>query len=190
MDQGPKEMDGEPSLESLIEAVASRQDRAAFASLFRHFAPRVKSYLMRSGGDETLAEEVMQEAMVQIWRKAHLFDRHQAAASTWVFTIARNKRIDRLRGERRPELDPNDPSLIPDAEPRADALVEAVQNKDVLDAALKKLPQEQSDLIRLAYYDDKSHGEIASETGLPLGTVKSRIRLALSRLRQEVTQIE
>ena len=175
--------------ESLVEAIAAQRSREAFASLFEHFAPRLKSYLMRLGTDAAAAEEVVQEAMVMVWRKADSFDRRQASASTWIFTIARNKRIDRLRRERRPELDPNDPALVPDPEPQADRSVEALQSRDRILAAMENLPVEQSDLIRMAYFDDKSHAEIAAETDLPLGTVKSRIRLALGRMRREVEDL-
>ena len=175
--------------ESLVEAIAAHRSREAFAELFEHFAPRLKSYLMRLGTDAAAAEEVVQEAMVMVWRKAESFDRRQANASTWIFTIARNKRIDRLRRERRPELDPNDPALVPDPEPQADRSVEARQSRHRILAAMENLPVEQSDLIRMAYFDDKSHAEIAAETDLPLGTVKSRIRLALGRMRREVEDL-
>jgi RNA polymerase sigma-70 factor (ECF subfamily) len=178
---------GEPvSHDLLIEAVARDRDKAAFAALFGHFAPRLKSYLMRLGTEGSAAEEVVQEAMVMVWRKAESFDRRQASASTWIFTIARNKRIDRLRRERRPELDPNDPALVPDPDQAADRTVEARQARERVLSAMEKLPVEQSELIRLAYFDDKSHAEIAAEKELPLGTVKSRIRLALGRMRREV----
>lgn len=178
-----------PSNDDLIDAVARYRDKAAFAELFSHFAPRLKSYLLRLGTDDSTAEEVVQEAMVMVWRKAESFDRSQASASTWIFTIARNKRIDRLRRERRPELDPDDPALVPDPEPPADRTMEAAQARDRLLAAMENLPPEQSELIRMAYFDDKSHTEIAAESGLPLGTVKSRIRLALGRLRREVDDL-
>ena len=177
------------SHDALIEAIAARRDKAAFADLFAHFAPRLKSYLLKLGADEPTAEEVVQEAMVMVWRKAESFDRRQASASTWIFTIARNKRIDRLRRERRPELDPNDPALVPDPEISADRSLEASQARGRLQEAIEKLPKEQSELIRLAYFEDKTHGEIAADSGLPLGTVKSRIRLALGRLRREVDDL-
>ncbi|SDF55798.1 sigma-70 family RNA polymerase sigma factor [Thalassobaculum litoreum] len=184
------DIDADPvSYETLIEAVATQRSKAAFGELFEHFAPRLKSYLMRLGTESSAAEEVVQEAMVMVWRKAESFDRRQASASTWIFTIARNKRIDRLRRERRPELDPNDPALVPDAEPQADRSVEARQSRVRILTAIKNLPEEQSELIRMAYFDDKSHAEIAVEKDLPLGTVKSRIRLALGRMRREVEDL-
>lgn len=176
--------------EDLIEAIAETQDKAAFAALFEHFAPRLKSYILRLGADDGTAEEVSQEAMVMVWRKAASFDRRQASAGTWIFTIARNKRIDRLRRERRPELDPEDPALVPDAPKSADKAVEGRQAEEKLRVVIENLPAEQSDLIRAAYFEDKTHREIADERGIPLGTVKSRIRLALARMRKEVEDFE
>ncbi|WP_226893698.1 sigma-70 family RNA polymerase sigma factor [Nisaea sediminum] len=176
--------------EDLIEAIAARRDREAFRLLFEHFAPRLKSYLMRLGAEPTVAEDVAQEAMVMVWRKAESFDRRQAGASTWIFTIARNKRIDRLRREKRPELDPNDPALVPSEEPAPDRTLQNAQAGKRVAAAMRALPQEQAELVRRAFYEDLSHSQIAEESGLPLGTVKSRIRLALARLRHEMKDFE
>ncbi|SMF72810.1 RNA polymerase sigma-70 factor, ECF subfamily [Tistlia consotensis] len=173
-----------PTQALLIQAVAERRDREAFGQLFRYFAPRVKSYLLRLGAEDGLAEEIAQEAMVAVWRKAASFDPAQASVSTWVFTIARNKRIDGLRRLRRPELDPEDPALQPEARPAADRLLDASEREERLRRALNTLPEEQAEVIRLAFFEDKAHAAIASETDLPLGTVKSRLRLALTRLRR------
>lgn len=178
------------SFDGLIEAIALRADRAAFAELFAHFAPRLKAYLMRLGSDAATAEEVVQEVMLTIWRKAASFDRQQASASTWIFTIARNRRIDRLRRERRPEFDPNDPALVPDAPEDADRTVWTGQIGGRVRAAIESLPAEQSDLIRRAYFEELSHREIAESSGLPLGTVKSRIRLAMQRLRERMEDLD
>ncbi len=186
MDRLPLDM----THEDLIEAIAGSQDKAAFQQLFEHFAPRLKSYLLRLGADAAMAEDVAQEAMVMVWRKAASFDRRQAGASTWIFTIARNKRIDRLRRERRPELDPDDPGLVPAAEPAPDRSLQDGQARQRIAAAMKALPDEQADLVRRAFFDDESHSRIAEESGLPLGTVKSRIRLALTRLRHEMKDFE
>lgn len=176
--------------EDLIEAIAGTQDKTAFRQLFDHFAPRLKSYLLRLGADPAMAEDVAQEAMVIVWRKAASFDRRQAGASTWIFTIARNKRIDRLRRERRPELDPDDPGLVPAAEPAPDRQLQDDEARTRIAAAMRALPDEQADLVRRAFFDDESHSRIAEERGLPLGTVKSRIRLALTRLRHEMKDYE
>lgn len=167
----------------LIERIANHGDRQAFAALFRHFAPRLKAYLRRMGAAEGLAEELAQEVMLIVWRRAPQFDHRQAGASTWIFTIARNKRIDSLRRERRPEFDPDDPTLVPEPLAAADRTVELGQQEERLKHAVTALPQEQSRLLHMAYFEDKSHSHIAAELGLPLGTVKSRLRLALARLR-------
>ncbi|WP_439153857.1 sigma-70 family RNA polymerase sigma factor [Yoonia sp.] len=164
-----------------VTAVRDRKDKAAFAELFAYFAPRVKSFLMKSGATPDLAEECTQEVMVTLWNKAHLFDPAKASVSTWIFTIARNRKIDLLRKQKRPE--PEDLPWGPEAEPdQADALG-LQQDTEKLGQALATLPAEQRTLIERAYYGELSHSEIAAETGLPLGTIKSRIRLALDRLR-------
>lgn len=166
---------------SLVERVKVHQDRAAFSELFRHFAPRVKAFLMKSGAAETLAEECTQEVMAALWTKAHMFDPSRASVSTWVFTIARNRKIDALRRQRRPE--PEDIPWGPEAEPDQEDVLTLQQESEQLARAISELPAKQRDLIEKAYFGDLSHSEIAEETGLPLGTIKSRIRLALDRLR-------
>ncbi|HTP77244.1 MAG TPA: sigma-70 family RNA polymerase sigma factor [Rhizomicrobium sp.] len=170
-------------LNALIVAVGRDRDRAAFRELFDHFAPRVKGYLLRLGAGGAVAEELAQEAMLTLWRKAGLFDPGKASASTWIFTIARNLRIDAIRRERRPEIDANDPTLLPEGERHADETMDWAQAEDRLRRALAELPREQSQIIELSFLADKPHSAIAAELGLPLGTVKSRIRLAMARLR-------
>ncbi|MBL8672446.1 MAG: sigma-70 family RNA polymerase sigma factor [Alphaproteobacteria bacterium] len=173
-------------LDSLIQAVGRNQDKQAFRRLFEHFAPRVKAYLIRMGSDPAQAEDLMQEAMLMVWRRSESFDPSQAGASTWIFTIARNKRIDSLRRERRAELDPEDPSLVPAAPASADSVISAQERAGQLRIAIAALPGEQARLLQLAFYEDKTHSEIAADERLPLGTVKSRLRLALGRLRKHV----
>jgi RNA polymerase sigma-70 factor (ECF subfamily) len=170
-------------LNALVVAVGHARDRAAFQALFDHFAPRVKGYLLRLGAGNAVAEDLAQEAMLTLWRKAALFDPKKASASTWLFTIARNLRIDAIRKERRPELDANEPSLQPGAERGADESFDWAQAEDRLHAALAELPREQAEIIELSFLAEKPHSMIANELGLPLGTVKSRIRLAMARLR-------
>lgn len=162
--------------------VARNRDEAAFARLFAHFAPRVKAFLIKSGSNPGMAEDCAQDVMATVWNKAGQFDPARASVATWVFTIARNRRIDLLRKARRPE--PEDLPWGPEPEPdQADAM--ALQQETAqLSAALKTLPAAQRELIEKAYFGDLSHGEIAGITGLPLGTIKSRIRLALDKLRQ------
>lgn len=169
---------------ALVCAVRDRQDRAAFAALFRHFAPRVKGFLMKSGADAALAEECAQDVMATLWQKAHLFDPARASVATWVFTIARNRRIDALRRSRRPE--PEELPWGPEPEPDQAEVLEAQQETERLGQALARLPEAQRVLVERAYWGEVSHSEIAAETGLPLGTIKSRIRLALERLRTEL----
>lgn len=169
------------ALAKLIVTIAECGDRDAFASLFRHFAPRVKSYLLRLGATSESAEELAQETLLTVWRRAAAFDPAKAAASTWIFTIARNLRIDRARREGRP-IPGDDPSdLVFQSLP--DSLVSASEDQARIGRALAKLPKEQAQVITLAFFGDKPHSEIAGELGLPLGTVKSRLRLALGRLR-------
>lgn len=175
-------------LAGLLNAVGRNRDRGAFAELFQYFGPRVKAYLMRQGANEALAEELVQESMIMVWRRAESFDVSKSGASTWIFTIARNKRIDALRREKRPEYDPDDPALVPAAVEDADAMVEAAQQSQRLSVAIKTLSKEQADLVRMAYFEDKAHGRIAEETALPLGTVKSRLRLALGHLRKALME--
>ncbi len=164
-----------------IYAVRDEKDRSAFAELFAYFAPRVKSFLMKSGASPDLAEECTQEVMATLWNKAHMFDPTKASVSTWIFTIARNRKIDLLRKQRRPE--PEDLPWGPEAEPDQTEAIGLQQETEQLGKALATLPPEQRTLIERAYFGDLSHSEIAAETGLPLGTIKSRIRLALDRLR-------
>ena len=164
-----------------LARIRDDRDEAAFVDLFRYFAPRVKAFLMRSGADAAMAEECAQEVLATVWRKASQFDPSRASVATWIFTIARNKQIDVLRRSRRPE--PEDLSWGPEAEPDQADVVALQQETEQLGAAMAALPEKQRDLIEKAYFGDLSHSEIAAETGLPLGTIKSRIRLALDRLR-------
>ncbi|MDD3444888.1 MAG: sigma-70 family RNA polymerase sigma factor [Zavarzinia sp.] len=172
------------TLADLVEAIAERGDRAAFARLFAHLAPRLKAFLMRLGASAGTAEELVQDVMLTIWRKAASFDRRQSSVTTWTYTIARNRRIDLIRRETRPDLDPEEPALQPSAPVAADTALEVERRDAALRMAIAELPEEQADLLRLAYYEGKSHSEIADIRNLPLGTVKSRMRLAFNRLRR------
>lgn len=165
-------------------AIRDKQDQSAFAEIFAYFAPRVKAFLMKSGASPDLAEEVTQEVMATLWRKSHMFDPAKASVSTWIFTIARNRKIDVLRKQRRPE--PEDLTWGPEAEPDQEDVLVLQQETEKLGEALAALPEKQRELIVRAYYGDLTHSEIADQTGLPLGTIKSRIRLALDRLRHQM----
>lgn len=167
----------------LMERIASHGDRAAYATLFDHYAPRVKGYLAGLGLEPARAEDLTQEVMVAVWRKADSFDRRKATVSTWIFRIARNRRIDLFRRERTATLDPDDPQLSPDALPLPDAGLESAERESQVAAALADLPPEQREMVRAAFYEDLTHSEIAERFGLALGTVKSRLRLAFEKLR-------
>jgi RNA polymerase sigma factor (sigma-70 family) len=176
----------DPDWAAELARVAESQDRAAFGRLFQHFAPRLKSWLMRTGSSDEQAEELAQEAMVTVWRKAALFNPAQAAVSTWIFTIARNLRVDAARrrqldgaGDESFEFD-----LLAAEQPGSDELLDASRLTARVRDALRQLPPEQAQVLRLSYYDDEPHARIAAELGIPLGTVKSRMRLAVQHLRR------
>ena len=164
-----------------LELIQKEQDVEAFERLFNNFAPKVKGFLMKSGTDNAMADECVQEVMATVWNTAHLFDPSRASASTWIFTIARNKKIDAIRKQKRPE--PEDLGWGPEHEPDQEAVIGLQQETAKLGQAIATLPEKQRSLLERAYYSDMSHSEIAAATGLPLGTIKSRIRLALDRLR-------
>ncbi len=170
---------------TLVRAVAENRDRDAFARLFDHFVPRIEAYLSRMGADPATAEEISQDVMLTLWRKASLFDPGKSSVTTWLYRIARNRRIDAARRDR---LDYVDPMDMEAAEVADDAMLDSAmdmqQREEVLRAAIKELPEEQLSLVKLAFFESLSHSTIAERTGLPLGTVKSRIRLAFSRLRR------
>lgn len=169
--------------EALVARIAAG-DRAAFAAFFERYASRVKAYLIRLGARGALAEDLAQDAMVAVWRRAGSFDPAKAKASTWMFVIARNAWIDRLRREKvelayRSGLDLSEES----DEEAPDAAVARVQTEEQVQAALALLSDEQRQVVQLSFFEDRPHSEIAERLSLPLGTVKSRLRLALAKLR-------
>lgn len=168
---------------SLARAVADNRDRAAFAELFDHFAPRLNSYLRRLSLEPGEAEELTQEVMIVLWHKANLFDPAKSSLSTWLFRIARNRRIDLMRRDRSGQLDPHDPMFRPEDPEQPDARIDEYNRDARVRAAMEDLPPEQYELVRQSFFLGLSHSEIAANTDLPLGTVKSRIRLAFARLR-------
>ena len=170
----------------LAARVASGRDRTAFAELYDHFAPRILGYLLRLGLDRGSAEELTQEVMVVLWQKANLFDPSKSSLSTWLFRVARNRRIDAQRRDRSGLIDPDDPFFHPAASEPADQTVDAGRRDERIRSAMADLPEEQRSLVKLAFFDGLSHSEIATKTDLPLGTVKSRIRLAFARLRKGI----
>lgn len=170
----------------LMEAVAQSRSKPAFAELFTFYAPRLKSYMLRLGAGDSEAEELVQDVMVTAWQKAGMYDRKQASVSTWLFRIARNRRIDVHRRQRRPELMTDDPQLSPAGVEAPDEAVSRGQLEGIVRERLQELPREQLVLVQAAFYDGLSHSEIAEAFNLPLGTVKSRIRLAFQRLKGDI----
>jgi RNA polymerase sigma-70 factor (ECF subfamily) len=166
----------------LLLAVAAR-DRSAFIELFGRYGGRIKGLMIRQGSSPQDADEIAQEVMVSIWRRAATFDPERAGAATWIFAIARNRRIDMIRKTRRPAPDPEDPLFQPDPEPDGLETLTAAEREVQVRAVIRTLPEEQRRILMAAFYDGLSHGEIAERFGLPLGTVKSRIRLAFRSLR-------
>lgn len=173
--------DAGPSDESLLGRVAGG-DRTAFALLFQRHAGRIKGFMVRGGFAPAEADEAVQEVMLSVWRRAASFDPARAGAMTWLYAIARNRRVDMLR-RRRPEPDPLDPLFCPDPDGGGAAEAMARDRDTAVRAALSGLGAEQAAVVRLAFYDGLSHAQIAAMTDLPLGTVKSRLRLAMERLR-------
>jgi len=168
-------------------AVRDQRDKAAFAALFDYFAPRLKGFVMRSGARSAMAEDIVQDVMLTVWRKAAQFDPARAQVSAWIYQIARNRQIDVIRKESRPM-----PELLevePDSECDASVIVEVEQEAAVLKQALAQLKPGQRDIVERAYLGEFSHQEISAQTGLPLGTIKSRIRLGLERLRHELKEL-
>jgi RNA polymerase sigma-70 factor, ECF subfamily len=171
-------------LKGLMAAVARDRDKAAYGRLFQYFAPRIVGFMERNGVGATDAEEIAQDTMVTVWRKAELYDPAQAAVSTWIFTIARNLRVDLARRATRqrngaaamaePEIE-----LVESAETQALANEREIKVREALD----KLSREQATVLRLSFFSEKPHAEIARELGIPLGTVKSRVRLAMAKIR-------
>lgn len=168
-----------------LMAIGRDRDEAAFSDVYSYYAGRVKSFLMGKGMNDEIAEELTQEIMLTVWRRAESYDPKKAAASTWLFTIARNRRIDYLRGNSRIEVELDDEMLdveTTDTDPQAKFVSDA-QASDRLERALEKLPHEQRQVMHLSYFRGQSHGAIAKWLDLPIGTVKSRIRLAMQAVR-------
>lgn len=180
---GEKDAMGAADMARLIEVVAADRDRAAFTALFDYFAPRIKGLLMRSGTTAAAAEELAQDAMLTVWRKAAQFDRTRAGASAWIFTIARNLRIDVARREQRGKVLELESSEVLEPPARPDDEYDTGQREQRVRDALTHLSDDQIRVVRLSFFEGKAHGDIALELELPLGTVKSRIRLAMNRLR-------
>ena len=170
-----------------VVSVARTRNRADFKRLFDHFAPRIKAFLLRRGASETEAEELAQDVLATVWLRAEQYDPGRASVATWIFRITRNRHIDAFRRARRPALDPNDPVLQPCPPEAPDAAILQHESHKRLQAELDRLPEDQLRLLRASFFDGLAHAEIAQQFQLPLGTVKSRIRLAFKKLRERLT---
>jgi RNA polymerase sigma-70 factor, ECF subfamily len=166
----------------LISAIAVSQDRFAFAALFELYAPRIKSMLMRIGATPEAAEDIAQETLLMVWRKAAYFDPGRASASAWVYTIARNLRIDLLRRDKRAKLHALYDKVEPEEPERPDGALDAMEREHRVRAALGQLSDEQIRVVQLSFFEGRPHRDISEHLDIPLGTVKSRLRLAMNRL--------
>lgn len=171
-----------------LTLIATRQDRAAFTRLFRHFAPLIKAFaLSGSRLSITVADELVQETMLKVWQKAGAFNPEKAAASTWVYTIARNCRTDMFRRLQKFDTPVAAEDVFPDQEDEEPfALLQDKRSRDKIRELMKGLPGEQMQILAKVYMEGKSHAEAAAELDLPLGTVKSRVRLAIQKLQIQI----
>ncbi len=174
----------EAQFRAFIRRVAQNHDRDAFAQLFDHFAPRLKSFMMRKNASSELAEDLAQEAMIALWSKAGLYDPSKGSVTTWVFTIARNLRIDRIRRDAHMPLSELGDYDAPSSAPEGEDLLGRKQEDGLVKEALQSIPEEQRQVLLLSFVEDLAQSEIAAKLAIPLGTVKSRMRLAYGHLRR------
>ncbi|MFC6198139.1 sigma-70 family RNA polymerase sigma factor [Ponticaulis profundi] len=173
-----------------LERIAAEKCRESFSRLFAYYAPRLKTFIMRLGADDAEAEELAQDVMITVWRKAEQYDRSQASPSTWIFRIARNRRIDAFRRKKTLPEDSEEPALMPSDMPHPEDVFDAQQLESAVRSALSELPDEQRDLLKASFFEGLSHAELSERMGVPLGTVKSRIRLAFQKLRTRLNRDE
>lgn len=178
------------TMADLLQRVAANGDVEAFRKLFQTYAPRVKSYMMRQGTDANTAEELAQETLLTVWRKASLYSGEKGSATTWIFTIARNLRIDRLRKEVSWQPLPEDNEEKASDDPAPDEELSERERREKVQEVLSGLPPDQSEVIVLSYVEGLSHSEISDRLGLPLGTVKSRMRLAYQKIRDALEDLQ
>jgi RNA polymerase sigma-70 factor, ECF subfamily len=171
-------------MQDLLQRIARDRDPQAFRSLFNLYGPRIKAMMMKQGADTAAAEDIAQETLFTVWRKAHLFVAQKGSAATWIYTIARNLRIDRVRRETPYQELPEEFVEIPDDGNSPDDALNREQQRERIGKALEALPPEQYEVVHLSYIEGLSHNEIASALGAPLGTVKSRMRLAYEKVRE------
>ncbi len=178
------------STAEFLQRVGERGDVEAFRQLFDAYAPRVKSYMMRQGADANTAEELAQETLLTVWRKARLYSGDKGSATTWIFTIARNLRIDRLRREQQWVPLPDDYDSQSSSDAGADEVLAEEERRRRVQQTLAQLPIEQREVVVLSYIEGLPHSEIAKRLGLPIGTVKSRMRLAYLKIRDAVKDLK
>jgi len=169
----------DPNWSDMLAELAETKSKAIYVQLFRHFAPKIKSYIIRLGLVESTADELMQETMLAVWRKAHMYNRAKAAASTWIFTLARNQSIDWMRKQKYPEYALEEWHEEPDEHNPGEEMV----TSDRLNRAIAQLPEKQAQVIYMSFFEGRSHSDISDRLGVPLGSVKSRIRLASEKLK-------
>ena len=167
-------------LSDMLASLAETKDKQVYIRLFRHFAPKVKAYIVRLGLVDTTAEELMQETMLSVWRKSHMYNRSKASASTWIFTLARNQSIDWMRKQKYPEYSLEEWHEEPD---EATDKGEQSVTTDRMLKSIDRLPENQAQVIYMSFFEGRSHSDISDRLGIPLGSVKSRIRLASEKLK-------
>ncbi len=177
-------------LTDLLMKVASQRDKNAFALLFEHFGPRIKGFMMRKGADNELAEDLAQDTMITVWRKAHMYSSDKGSVSTWIFTIARNRRIDWARKLKGMQFSDISEIEQPSDDPHADEIVLGNQEARSVGLAIERLPADQKQVISMAFLEDMTQQEISSQLGVPLGTVKSRMRLAYQKLSKSLEVLQ
>jgi RNA polymerase sigma-70 factor, ECF subfamily len=177
-------------MSELLTLIATDRSAEAFQKLFKEYSPRIRNYMLKQGADADLADELTQETLVTVWRKAGLYSSDKGSPSTWMFTIARNLRIDRIRRQKPwQELTDEHAASLPSNDIPADEIVALGQRQMRVQAVLRHLPPEQVEVVTLAFVDGLPHSEIAERLRLPLGTVKSRIRLAYNKLRSALEEL-
>jgi len=175
-------------MDDLLQRIALDRDPQAFQDLFRLFGPRIKAMMMRQGADAAAAEDIAQEALFTVWRKAHLFVAQKGGGATWIYTIARNLRIDRFRRQAPYQDLPEEMHEIASDDDLPDEALNRNQQRERIRKVLETLPPEQYEVVHLSYVEGLSHSEIASALGAPIGTVKSRMRLAYEKIRDAVEE--
>ena len=186
-DASAADHDGE--MVAWMALVGNQRDRDAFIKIYKHFAPKLKGFFLVRGVSTQTADEILQESMLAIWQKADSYKPEKGKVSTWIFTIARYKFIDRLRRDGRQKTEPDEPDSRPSDDPITDEQVTQLQSRDAVRAAIYRLPKDQQTVIFLSFLKGLAHTEIAEQLKLPLGTVKSRIRRAIGRLREDLGEL-